>query len=82
MKIVSVDQLSITDLHVDAVYQGGRSGNAGDDPFPRLLGMSNQGGFRYRGDIAGRLEMMLLTSSFSDPDWPDALDRETGVFTY
>jgi Restriction endonuclease AspBHI N-terminal/Restriction endonuclease len=82
LKIVSVDQLSITDLHVDAVYQGGRSGNAGDDPFPRLLGMSNQGGFRYRGDIAGRLEMMLLTSSFSDPDWPDALDRETGVFTY
>ncbi len=82
MKIVSVDQLATTDLHVDAVYQGGRSGNAGDDPFPRLLGMSNQGGFRYRGDISGRLQVLLLTSSFSDPDWPDALDRETGVFTY
>jgi hypothetical protein len=24
-------------LVVDAVYRGGRSGNAGDDPFPRLL---------------------------------------------
>jgi len=82
LETVSFDQLATTDLHVDAVYQGGRSGNAGDDPFPRLLSMSNQGGFRYRGDIAGRLEMLLLTSSFSDPDWPDALDRETGVFTY
>lgn len=25
---------------------------------------------------------MLLTSSQVDPDWPDTLDRETGVFTY
>jgi hypothetical protein len=82
LQIFPADQLSIADLHVDAIYQGGRSGNAGDDPFPRLLGMSNQGGFRYRGDIAGRLDMLLLTSSFSDPDWPDAIDRETGVFTY
>ncbi len=82
MEIIAVDQLSTADLHVDAIYQGNRGGNSGDDPFPRLLSMSNQGGFRYRGDLAGRLEMLLLTSSFSDPDWPDALDRETGVFTY
>ena len=26
--------------------------------------------------------MLVLTSSMNDPDWPDALDRETGVFTY
>jgi hypothetical protein len=26
--------------------------------------------------------MLVLTSSFSDPDWPDALDRETSMFTY
>ena len=26
--------------------------------------------------------MVVLTSSLSDPDWPDAVDRETGVFTY
>jgi hypothetical protein len=82
LQIVAADKLANTDLHVDAIYQGNRNGNAGDDPFPRLLGMSNQGGFRYRGDIAGRLEMLLLTSSFSDPDWPDAIDREIGVFTY
>lgn len=26
--------------------------------------------------------MLVLTSSMDDPDWPDALDRETGIFTY
>jgi len=26
--------------------------------------------------------MVVLTTSMSDPDWPDALDPETGTFTY
>lgn len=81
MRSVSSSELSSADLHVDAVYQGGRSGNAGDDPFPKLLSVSNQGGFRYRGNLEA-LELVVLTSSLNDPDWPDALDRETGVFTY
>ncbi|SDT08762.1 Restriction endonuclease [Bradyrhizobium canariense] len=78
---ISFDALGVADLHVDAVYEGGRSGNAGDDPFPRLLRVSNQGGFRYRGSLAA-LEMVVLTSSMSDANWPDELDRETGAFTY
>jgi len=73
---------SVADLHVDALYQGGRRGNAGDDPLPKLLRVDSQGGFRYRGKVAGKLQMLVLTSSMNDPDWPDALDRETGVFTY
>jgi Restriction endonuclease AspBHI N-terminal/Restriction endonuclease len=28
------------------------------------------------------LELLVLTSSLDDPDWPDFLDRELGVFTY
>jgi hypothetical protein len=80
-KIIPIAELSSAELHVDAIYQGGRKGNAGDDPFPALLNVSNQGGFRYRGNLAA-LEMLVLTSSFSDPDWPDALDRETSVLTY
>lgn len=75
------EELGRSDLIVDAVYQGGRGGNAGDDPFPRLLTVSNMGGFRYRGEISN-LELVVLTSSMADTDWPDALDRETGVFTY
>ncbi len=81
MRTFAFSDLTGADLVVDATYQGGRSGNAGDDPFPYLLNMSNQGGFRYRGSVAA-LEMVVLTSSMSDPDWPDALDPETGVFTY
>lgn len=74
-------ELETADLVVDAIYKGGRSANAGDDPLPRLIGVSNQGGFRYLGSLdAPRL--VVLTSSFNDPDWPDNLDRETGILTY
>lgn len=82
MQVIAFDALATSDLQVDAVYQSGRAGNVGDDPFPRLLGMSNQGGFRYRGDMNGQIELLILTTSLGDPDWPDAIDRETGVFTY
>jgi hypothetical protein len=82
MKIVSHEDLTSADLHVDAVYRGGRSGNAVDDPLPKLLRVDSQGGFRRRGKVAGRLHLLVLMSSMNDPDWPDALDPETGVFTY
>jgi hypothetical protein len=81
LQVFSQTQLSDADLHVDATYVGGRAGNAGDDPFPKLLTVSNMGGFRYRGNIAS-LELVVLMSSLNDPDWPDNLDVETGVFTY
>lgn len=81
MQTFSFSDLPQADLCVDAAYEGGRVGNAGDDPLPRLLSVSNQGGFRYRGSVDA-LEMLVLTSSLDDPDWPDAIDRETGIFTY
>lgn len=74
-------QLPTADLLVDAIYQGARRGNAGDDPLGPLLKVSNSGGFRYRGTM-DRFSMIVLTTGMSDPDWPDNLDRETGVFTY
>ncbi|MEJ0022883.1 MAG: restriction endonuclease [Alphaproteobacteria bacterium] len=82
MKTVSVDELTIADLHVDAIYQGGRKGNAGDDPLPKLMRVDSQGGFRYRGKVKGKLEMLVLTTSMNDADWPDELDAESGIFTY
>lgn len=81
MQIFEELGLSSAPLVVDAVYRGGRRGNAGDDPFPALLSLSNSGGFRYRGKLPD-LQMLALTSSLSDPDWPDNLDPETGVYTY
>ncbi len=82
MKAIPADALGDADLIVDAVYQGGRKGNAGDDPLPRLMRVDSQGGFRYRGKIKGKLNMLVLTTSMNDPDWPDELDPESGVFTY
>ncbi len=81
MRMVSRDELALAHLHVDARYQGGRSGNAGDDPLPDLLGVSNQGGFRYLGTKESP-RLVVLTTSLADPEWPDELDPETGVFTY
>lgn len=81
MQTFTFETLATADLYVDAVYQGRRRGNAGDDPLPVLLSVSNQGGFRYRGSLSS-LEMLVLTSSLADPDWPDAIDQETGIFTY
>ncbi|HXS54015.1 MAG TPA: restriction endonuclease [Usitatibacter sp.] len=75
------DQLVNADLVVDAVYEGGRAGNAGDDPLGPLLGVSNQGGFRHLGRKE-RPNLLAITSSMSEPDWPDHLDLETGLFTY
>ncbi len=82
MKGIAADGLSHADLIVDAIYQGGRKGNAGDDPLPRLMRVDSQGGFRYRGRVKAKLEMLVLRTSMDDPDWPDALDADTGVFTY
>ena len=78
---VDFHSLAAAPLRVDAIYRGRRTGNAGDDPLGPLLKVSNSGGFRYRGRI-DRLEMVVLTTTLSEPDWPDAMDRETGIFTY
>jgi hypothetical protein len=75
------ENLGRAPLIVDGVYRGRRRGNSGDDPLGPLLKVSNSGGFRYRGAI-DRLEMVVLTTTLAEPDWPDAMDRETGVFTY
>src|SRR6266511_4386347 len=76
-------ELGRADLVVDATYQGGAAGHAGDDPLARLLPVGNQGGFRYKGRrLQGQIRLATLYTSGADPDWPDTLDRETGRFTY
>ena len=80
-KRFKIEELNTADIIVDAVYEGGRSGNAGDDPLHKLIGVSNQGGFRYLGSLISP-RLIVLTSSLNDSDWPDNLDRETGIFTY
>lgn len=81
MHVIPFDQLSRADLHIDATYEGSRHGNAGDDPLHDLLGVSIQGGFRILGSRE-QPRLVVLTTSMSDPEWPDDLDPETGIFTY
>lgn len=81
MKTYGWDQLDGANLVVDACYQGGRQGNAGDNPLNKLVGVSNSGGFRILGKVASP-RLVVLTSSLSDPDWPDEVDHEAGAFIY
>ena len=81
IQAISNMKLRDADLIVDCIYEGGRVGNAGDDPLNALLGVSNQGGFRILGKRS-HPRLIVLTTSMSNPDWPDALDEETGRFTY
>jgi len=73
--------MSSDDIVVDEIYIGGRAGNASDDPLGKLVGVSNSGGFRYLGSLDD-LRLVVLTTSLSDPNWPDEVDKENGAFTY
>jgi Restriction endonuclease AspBHI N-terminal len=80
---VPFEQLVDADLHVDRIYEGGRVGNAVDDPLQRLLPVGNQGGFRYSGSRRrDQIRLIVLYTTGADRDWPDSLDMFTGTFTY
>jgi len=78
------DELEDAPLIVDAIYEGGLKGNIGDDPITKLIpSCENQGGFRMVGGrVLEKCAILVISSSGSDPDWPDRLDPETGIFTY
>ncbi len=80
-KVIPFSDLAQADLVVDAVYEGGAAGNFSDDPLGRLLGVGNQGGFRFVGSLEA-VRLCALYSDLSQPDWPDALYPETGQFVY
>lgn len=75
--------LSDADLMVDRVYRGGTSRDAGSDPLAVLLPVGNQGGFRVAGGRSlSKCRLVAIFSNLSEPNWPDALDLETGRFVY
>ncbi len=78
-------ELSAAPIVVDAVYEGSpvKSGLAGE-PLSKLIPRCpNQGGFRMLGGRSfGKCTLLVLSSSGTEVDWPDALDAERGVFTY
>ena len=83
MRTISFDELETADLYLDAIYKGGTFKNVKDDPLGRLLPVGNQGGFRYRiNRDTKRPFLCVLYSDFVNPDWPDRIDEELGLFTY
>lgn len=81
--VVPFQDLAAADLRIDAIYEGGTAGTAGDDPLARLLPGGNQGGFRYKKHPSGKGYLFLiLYTDLADPDWPDHLDVDLGRFTY
>jgi hypothetical protein len=75
-------ELETADLVVDAVYKGYRTEKGGTaDPLVKMVGVSRQGGFRYRGNKDAPA-FVILTSNLAESDWPDELDPTTGRFIY
>ncbi len=81
-RVVHFSDLTSSNLIVDAYYEGGISGNFSDDPMSKLLPCGTQGGFRPKNNISGGCALAVLYSSLNEPDWPDNLDEEMGLFTY
>ena len=80
---VAFADLPNADLTIDCVYRGnpGHVG-AGADALARLLPCGNQGGIRFSGSFKSGYRMVVLYTSFDNPDWPDNFDEGTGQLTY
>lgn len=85
MKIVNFEDLRTSNLNVDCVYKGGTTGNMSSEPLSKLIpGCENAGGFRkkLREDESGKYAYIVLYTSMEELEWPDYLDKETGIFRY
>lgn len=82
MSRIAFDHIAVADLVVDAIYESDRSTSSiAGEPLARLTGTGNQGGFRFSGPVNSP-DIVVLYSTMSEPDWPDAIDEENGLFYY
>lgn len=82
MKHYPFADLAGADLVIDATYQSDRTlKNVASEPLAVLTGTGNQGGFRFCGPVT-EPKLVVLYSTLAEPNWPDALDEENGVFVY
>jgi hypothetical protein len=82
MTRVPFSGLTSSDLVVDATYESdANSRSVAGEPLGPLTGTGNQGGFRFSGSIAAP-EVVVLYTTMSEPDWPDSIDEENGLFFY
>lgn len=82
MRQIRFTDLPGSDLIVDALYEGlPESKSVAGDPLAPLMGAGNQGGFRFSGSIANP-NLIVLYTMLDEPNWPDSLDPENGLFVY
>lgn len=81
-KLFAFEDLSTSDLVVDAVDEGAPGGHISGEALSAVLpGVGNQGGFRALGR-GGNNKLVALYTSGEDRDWPDSLDPASGRFVY
>ena len=69
-------------LYVDAVYKADPlKKNTSAEVLSKLMGVKNQGGFRYKGNTSNPNFVILFTSG-EDVYWRDELDTSIGVLIY
>lgn len=82
MARVEFSKLATADLVVDATYESDRfKQTVGAEPLAPLTGTGNQGGFRFSGSTASP-DLVVLYTTMAEPDWPDSIDEENGLFYY
>ncbi len=70
IKTITHNELSITDIIVDAVYEGGADRRLSGEPIYKLLpGSGNMGCFRVSGRDERKNWVVLITTG-DDRDWP------------
>lgn len=80
---IPVTDLPKADLIIGNTYEGGKKGNAGDDPLSKLMRCENQGGFRPVGARNGvNTKFCVLYSDLSHDEWSNRIELETGKFYY
>lgn len=69
-------------LYVDAIYKADpKKKNMGAEVLSKLVGVKNQGGFRYLGKTASP-NLIVLWSTGEDIYWQDEMDKSLGIFLY
>ncbi len=71
-----------SNLFVGTTYAS-RTSDIANEPISTLLPCGNMGGFRARGSIENNgVDLVALVTTFSDPEWPDDYDEQSGRFTH
>lgn len=80
---IQFTELGISDLKLDAVYEGDVELRVKGDPIHKLLpGLGNVKGIRYMSMKKYDFGYCALVSSGVEVEWPDRLDVTTGTLTY